>query len=172
VKLKCLSVNQPYASAIIAGGKDIENRTWAASYRGPLLIHASANVARLRDDVLGWVRERCPGCPADAADFTLGKVIGIVTLDNCVDIASRALSRWAEGPVRWLVSRPVALPAFPARGKPGLFEVDEREIPGEARRIIRAYAKGGPLPTPGPTTENRAVSSARSRQPALFHTQG
>ncbi|MEV0994617.1 ASCH domain-containing protein [Nonomuraea sp. NPDC050202] len=40
--MKALSVRQPYAWAIAHGGKDIENRSWGAGYRGPLAIHAGA----------------------------------------------------------------------------------------------------------------------------------
>lgn len=39
---KAISIKQPWASLIVAGIKDIENRTWATKYRGPLLIHAGA----------------------------------------------------------------------------------------------------------------------------------
>jgi|LSPZ01.1.fsa_nt_gi hypothetical protein len=38
---KTLSVNQPYATLICAGVKDVENRDWKTNYRGKLLIHAS-----------------------------------------------------------------------------------------------------------------------------------
>jgi hypothetical protein len=38
--VKALTVQQPWAWAIIHGGKDVENRTQAWSYRGPLAIHA------------------------------------------------------------------------------------------------------------------------------------
>ena len=40
--MKVLTVQQPWAWAIIHGGKDVENRTQAWSYRGPLAIHAGA----------------------------------------------------------------------------------------------------------------------------------
>ena len=42
-ELRVLTVRQPYAWAIIHGGKDIENRTRniAGSYRGPVAIHAA-----------------------------------------------------------------------------------------------------------------------------------
>ena len=39
--VKIISVRQPWAWLIVAGHKDIENRTWRTSYRGSLLIHAS-----------------------------------------------------------------------------------------------------------------------------------
>jgi hypothetical protein len=40
--VKALTVQQPWAWAIVHGGKDVENRTQMWSYRGPLAIHAGA----------------------------------------------------------------------------------------------------------------------------------
>jgi hypothetical protein len=39
--LRVLTVQQPWAWAILRGGKDIENRSQLWSYRGPLAIHAA-----------------------------------------------------------------------------------------------------------------------------------
>lgn len=39
--MKCLSIRQPWAWAILYAGKDIENRTWFTYHRGPFLLHAS-----------------------------------------------------------------------------------------------------------------------------------
>lgn len=39
--MKAISIKQPWASLIVNGIKDIENRTWATKYRGKVLIHAS-----------------------------------------------------------------------------------------------------------------------------------
>lgn len=39
---KVLSIKQPWASLIVEGFKDIENRTWKTNHRGKLLIHASS----------------------------------------------------------------------------------------------------------------------------------
>ena len=39
--MKVLSIKQPWASAIVYGLKDVENRNWQTSYRGPILIHSS-----------------------------------------------------------------------------------------------------------------------------------
>lgn len=50
--MKALTVKQPWAGLIIAGGKDIENRTWRTSYRGRVLIHAAKTpvpYAEIRD---------------------------------------------------------------------------------------------------------------------------
>lgn len=49
--IKALSVRQPWAWAIIHGGKDIENRSWQAvnhglNVRGRVAIHASATMGK------------------------------------------------------------------------------------------------------------------------------
>lgn len=41
--METLSVKQPWASLIVCGAKDVENRTWTTSYRGRLLIHSSGD---------------------------------------------------------------------------------------------------------------------------------
>jgi len=43
--MKVLTVRQPWAWAIVHGGKVVENRTWLTSYRGPVAIHAGAAVS-------------------------------------------------------------------------------------------------------------------------------
>jgi hypothetical protein len=48
-KLKALTIREPYATAIIAGRKPVEVRTWTTSYRGMLLIHSS-NIASDQSD--------------------------------------------------------------------------------------------------------------------------
>jgi hypothetical protein len=40
--IRCLAVRQPYAWAIMAGAKDIENRSWTTDYRGPIVLQASS----------------------------------------------------------------------------------------------------------------------------------
>lgn len=45
--MKTLSVRQPWASLLVSGLKDIENRTWAPNFRGRIMIHAlSAKVPK------------------------------------------------------------------------------------------------------------------------------
>ena len=39
--MKAITIKQPWASLIVAGIKDIENRTWKTSFRGRVLIHAA-----------------------------------------------------------------------------------------------------------------------------------
>lgn len=39
--MKALSIKQPWASLIVHGIKDIENRTWKTNFRGRIYVHAS-----------------------------------------------------------------------------------------------------------------------------------
>lgn len=43
--MKALTVQQPWAWAIVHGGKTIENRTQLWKYRGPLAIHAGTRLS-------------------------------------------------------------------------------------------------------------------------------
>jgi len=67
--------------------KDVENRTWATSYRGPVLIHASQ-----RPDAItpGEIERRFGVRPT--GEQRLGGVVGVADLVDCVRSHS---SRWA-----------------------------------------------------------------------------
>lgn len=39
--MKALTIKQPWASLIVEGIKDIENRTWKTNYRGKIYVHCS-----------------------------------------------------------------------------------------------------------------------------------
>jgi hypothetical protein len=106
-----LTIRQPWASAIIYGGKDVENRGWTTSYRGRLYIHAGMQLDPV--DVL----------PADVP-LLRGAIIGYVLL---VNIVSDSDSWWAEqGKYHWLLADPVVLRTpVSARGRLGLWSPDE-----------------------------------------------
>jgi len=42
-EMKTISIRNPIGYLIAAGIKDVENRSWATKYRGPLLIHSSGD---------------------------------------------------------------------------------------------------------------------------------
>lgn len=44
--MKAITLTQPWATLVAIGAKQIETRSWATSYRGPLAIHAAANYGR------------------------------------------------------------------------------------------------------------------------------
>jgi hypothetical protein len=44
MRYKALTLTQPWATLVAIDAKRIETRSWATSYRGPLLIHAAAGL--------------------------------------------------------------------------------------------------------------------------------
>lgn len=43
--VRVLSVQQPWAWAIVRGAERVENRRWRTPHRGPVLIRASAGIS-------------------------------------------------------------------------------------------------------------------------------
>ena len=115
--VKVLVVRQPWAWLIVHGFKDIENRSWKTRYRGKLLIQASANLPskdHLEED-RRWVKKRGVKLPEE---LETGGIVGKVELVDCVD---RSRSKWFEGPIGWVLTKPKRLPFMPLKGRLGLF---------------------------------------------------
>lgn len=116
--MRAITIQQPWASAIIQRGNDVENRTWVTNYRGPLLIHAGKTRKRLADYRDGWPK----GVPLlDESQMAFGAVIGIATLVDCV---TRSRSVWFSGPYGFCLSEIRRITPIPAAGKLGLWVPD------------------------------------------------
>ncbi len=91
--MRVLTVRQPWAGAIIFGGKDVENRTRSlGDYKGPVAIHTSLRYdADAESAALGLISAHVlDGLMPD--DFlTLGRIIGVV------DLVSRHQSTFFHG---------------------------------------------------------------------------
>mgnify|MGYP001598287829 CR=1 FL=1 len=104
--MKALSVRQPWASLIASGKKTIELRRWKTSYRGPLLICASAHkqgtgpkgVAVAMVDLID-IR---PATPTDA-------------IAACCDPVN--------GEFAWVLKNAHPIMPFPVQGKLSVFSV-------------------------------------------------
>jgi hypothetical protein len=123
MKVRCLSVRQPYAALLVAGLKTIETRSWHTQYRGPILIHASARSAHLPEDFKAILKDVSTKL-LDAR----GAIIGRVTLTDCrpllVGDRAKALCEFADGHFAWIVEQPVAFEELlPLKGRLGLFEI-------------------------------------------------
>lgn len=113
--LKALTIRQPWAWAIFAAGKDIENRTWATQHRGLLLIHAGAHIDR---NGYGWLLDRGIQAP-DPATISRRCLLGTIEVLSMVAVHS---SLWFEGPVGWVLGSPRLLnKPIPRPGAQGLF---------------------------------------------------
>ena len=141
--MKALSIKQPWAWLICAGYKDVENRTWHLN-NPPFLkytkdlptgawspmriyVHAGVNLDSAALKLLvnrldhyneaAWaaiIRKR-------PEDFTLGAIIGEVTITGCVVESD---SPWFVGPYGFTLDDPVLYDKpIPYRGQLGFFEV-------------------------------------------------
>lgn len=139
LELRILTVRQPWAWAIIHGGKDVENRTRnvAGTYCGPVAIHVAGKYAEYVDSIaLDDATERwhdAPGadCNHHPWKANVGRIIGVVDLvdvhraDRCSDVPPHC-SPWAEPGAHHLIlanPRPLAEP-IPYRGALGLRRLD------------------------------------------------
>lgn len=113
--MKALSIQQPWAWAIIHAGKDIENRSWVTGVRGRILIHAGK---KLDHDGVGFMRNRGIILPSM---FDIGGIVGSVEIAGCV-ISSP--SKWFFGPFGFVLLDSRPLPFMAVRGQLGFFDVD------------------------------------------------
>lgn len=123
--MKALSIRQPWASLILYGGKDIENRMWYTTFRGRVLIHAAKTQDPMDDALALFGKGGMSDQEARVALmllFPAGGIIGSVEIVDCVRSSD---SPWFEGPFGLLLRDPQPLSFRPCRGWPGFFEVPE-----------------------------------------------
>ena len=115
--MKAITIKQPWAGAIFASGKDVENRSWSTKYRGPLLIHAGAGFSNDDPDLVKKA-ERA----GDTGPWTPSALLGVVELVDCVWAYD---SEWAQPSYwHWVLRNPQPLSKpIPMRGKLGLWNV-------------------------------------------------
>lgn len=120
--MRTLSIRQPWAWLILHAGKDVENREWRTSYRGPLLVHAGKGMTRDEydgaADLLAHVRQDIELPPFAALER--GGIVGKVDLAGCSDQYD---SPWFFGTFGLLLLNPQPLPFTPWRGQLGFFDV-------------------------------------------------
>lgn len=118
-----LSVRQPWAWAILHGGKVIENRTMGAiragkMTTGTICLHAASG---MKEDEYRWGLWRLAkhGVTAPRPDKLLrSAIIGIV---DVVDIITESDSEWFGGKAGLVLENPVAIDPIPAKGALGYF---------------------------------------------------
>ncbi|QCR39915.1 hypothetical protein C1N74_05415 [Microbacterium sp. SGAir0570] len=130
--MKAITVKQPWASAIIHGGKDVENRTTniVGLYRGPLAIIAGK---QYDEDAVLWHGDQPFAVDEDGSwRSPAGAVIGLVDL---VDVHRGALS-----------------PNGKCRSLSGVHSIDHTS-PWRERNVYHLVLNNPrPLPTPIPIT--------------------
>lgn len=98
--MKAISIKQPYASLIVEGIKDVENRTWKCpeKYMGKrILIHAGVKSADFWSSpnvgVIDYFLRSISKGGTDWSDYPKGAIIGSVEIVDCV---INHPSIWAE----------------------------------------------------------------------------
>lgn len=148
---RVLTLTQPWASLVVLGLKRIETRSWATSYRGPLLIHAAKGYLDrgLRHEMVFLEAFWSVGVKPDMP-LPTGAIIGSVDLIDCVPtvapfagaagawfVATHNGQEWqvpppepelsfgdySDGRWAWLLNNPRAFPTpIPARGALKIWE--------------------------------------------------
>jgi hypothetical protein len=131
--LKVISIRQPWASLIVLKGKDIENRSWRTTYRGPIFIHAAQKRSQWQiadvERALGITIGEMPVMP-------VGGIIGIAEIVDCV---SAHRSRWFEGPFGFVLGNVRALPFHSMRGSLSLFNPPQEVVERVYKRELAEY---------------------------------
>lgn len=121
-----LSIRQPWAWAIVNAGKDIENRSWATTFRGPVCIHASKSMTK--DEYNGFIRTihhvslTRPFPPGqmvpDMRDLDRGGIIATAEIADCV---TQSESPWFFGTYGFVLRNVQPVPFIPVKGLLGFF---------------------------------------------------
>lgn len=147
---KALSVRQPWAWAIIHGGKDVENRSWQAmnhglNQRGPIAIHASKTMGKGEyEDAARFMESIGITCPP-AIELQRGGIIGETEV---VDIVKESESPWFFGPRGLILANAKPCDFIPVKGCLGFFNWRQHltdETPDPARWML---PKDQPKPDP------------------------
>mgnify|MGYP006320865015 FL=1 len=133
--MRTLSLLQPWATLVAIGAKQIETRSWATSYRGPVAIHASLGFPRSARN-LCFEEPFCDALQAagylDVLDLPRGVIIATATIEAIVPMRElvamptepeRSFGDYAPGRFAWFLGdiNPLVVP-IPAKGKLGLWE--------------------------------------------------
>ena len=132
--MKCLSIQQPWASLICGGIKDVENRSWRVNDApGRILIHAGKTMRPVGELPIffGVLIDNAIVCGyvPEVEDMPLGAIIGYADI---VGFTEECTSDWAQeghgAEWKWQIENARLFKSpIPYRGRQGLFEVPEIE---------------------------------------------
>lgn len=130
--MKCLSIQQPWASLICGGIKDVENRSWRVNDApGRILIHAGKTMRQVGElpTFFGVLIDNAIACGyvPEVEDMPLGAIIGYADI---VGFTEECTSDWAQeghgAEWKWQIENAKLFKTpIPYRGRQGLFEVSE-----------------------------------------------
>jgi hypothetical protein len=138
--MKALTVKQPWASLIIRGGKDIENRDWYTGQRGIVAIHSSAKLEHGEmDSACDMMSGFVPRFSAQRFKldiFPTGVILGTVEIVGCVKSCK---SPWFCGHFGFVLQNAVPFETpIPCRGALGFWDVPAHLLPGMREQYLAA----------------------------------
>lgn len=119
VKIKCLTIRQPWAWLIVKGHKPVENRVWSTHYRGWIAIHAGKARPSLDKRIAEWLQEELRVVVPDKLD--LGKIVGFARISDCVTEHS---SDFFTGPFGFVFDRVIPFDGPFVTGRLGFFTLE------------------------------------------------
>lgn len=158
-----LSVRQPWAWAIIHGGKDCENR-------GPMMlrhlpkpierriaVHASKGITRYEyDRAAAFMASIGVTCPS-AAELRRGGIIGSVNVVSVTMPSQPPQSRWYFGPRALMLAGAEPCDFIPCSGALGYFtwsRADASTVPAPLKWMLPRQASGSGAPVRAPDDQD------------------
>lgn len=118
---KAISIRQPWAWLIVNGYKDIENRSWKTSFKGPILIHAGKKFDRTAYDQVKKHFSHEIDLP-EPNDFEKGGIVGVTSITDYLEEHS---SKWyIPGNLAWVLQKSYPLPFRPCKGQLRIYNFD------------------------------------------------
>jgi len=126
IRVKAISIQQPFAFEIMSGQKTIEVRSWDTLHRGDLLICSSGKPAFSKEDMEEMEEEY--GCT-----FLYGQALCLVRLAEVrlmrpEDEEPALMDEIDAEAYSWLLEDVHPVIPFPVKGKQGFYEVEDSLI--------------------------------------------
>lgn len=130
---KVITIKQPWATLIVEGNKNVENRTWQTKYRGELYIHSSKNsfdffcldFLKENDYLLYQYIMIYFGIKNNKITRHINMFGSIIGKTNLYDIVDNSDSKWAMGnSYHWLLKDSQKIEPIPCKGKLNIWEID------------------------------------------------
>lgn len=134
--IRCLTVCQPYAWAIVKGIKPVENRTKNTRFRGRLYIHSGKS-----EKMLYPTHKLANGIVVPKEELIFGAIIGYVDVIDSAPMLIAPPNPFNIGPFCWVLENAVMLQdPIQWRGALGIFSANVQTLPLEHQPLKKDAA--------------------------------
>lgn len=130
--MKALTLYQPWASAIAAGIKRIETRSWRTHYRGPLAIHAAKGVPK-SIKIMPEYGSLCDMVEKRSGRLAFSAIVATCRLVECVptsalrgkvNASELMFGDYGDGRFGWVLEDVKPIDPIWTKGNRGLWDVE------------------------------------------------